>query len=1325
MHKLLQGLALAALILFLPIDYSSAQIVINEICPSNVSIVGNGSGEFDDWIELCNTGGSAFNLNGYKLTDDIGQPDKFIFPNVNIAVGQKLVVFASEKQHIPVNHYELVVDGSGLFSYSAGYSSIDTNWRNISFNAQSWAQGNGGIGFTDGDDATEIPNTGSLMMRREFNISDTSAIMNAILMMDYDDGFVAYLNGVEIAHSNMPSFSCRPEWNTLALVTHEAQLYLGNKPDSIFISGNTLRSIIREGTNVLAVEVHDYSPNPGDMSAKPFLFFGLQNSTVYYSTPLPSWFSNLPDFFQTGFKLKSAGESIYLMNPSGNVVDQQLYWLLQKDHSYGRIPDGSSNWCYINTPSPGFSNNSCTCYSGYSNAVSFSPDGGYFSVAQTVSMSAPQGTIHYTLNGDEPTVNSPVYFAPVTISQTQVLRARVFENGILPGNISSKTYIINEDSHLPLLSISTDSLNLWDFNNGIFAIGPNADSIPPYFGANFWQSWIKTASFEYFDKGHSRKLSFDADIQVYGNYSRYKPQKSLEIKLRDYYGFGEITFPIIPDKPYIRNYDRLIIRNAGTDNNRVHFRDALMQRIMKYTSADYVAAEPVKVLLNGKQWGVYLLSEKHDNNWIQNNYNLEEDEFDLIEEIGNTFVTHVGSDEEFENLYDYIVHSNPTDSSYMTEIGKLLDTKNFTDYFIAETYVNNGDWIGEWTNNIKIWKNHKDGGKWRYIMIDLDYGFGLHGDITDNRIGLARNPIEISHTSDMFDAMLNNTTFRTYFINRYADLMNTIYLPDNVDKVMHGFKDSMAFDMVDHFAKWGGDTNSWNHEISNMMNWVSQRPQIVRDQIRSEFNLPNEVLLTVDAVPAGSGRIQISTLVPSSLPWSGIYYNGNPVTITAIPNPGYTFDHWSSAIISNDTRKVTTYNFTSSDNIIAYFTGSPATPELTVSEFNYHSADEYKSDDWIELYNYGTFDLDLSQWILSRGDDHTKFVFPVGTVIPANNYLVVPEDESQFRALYPHVTNIAGKLTFSISNGGDNIAIKDYMGVNYLDFTYDDNAPWPIEADGFGYTCELLSPTGDLNNGVNWFPGCFGGSPGRAYSPVLSTLIDIIGDNFYCLGTSTTLTTTPVSQYQYRWKMNGNDISGMTADSLVVAQQGIYNLEVSLNNCSATSPDLLVLEKTKSNDPVAIPGSRCVAGEVELNATAEDDIYWYETPGGLRIGEGKTFLTKFLDDDKTYYINAGAYCPSNTVAITAEITNGDCNDMMIYPNPSTHAPLVIHQDQLSEGDALLIISDMKGSVVYNSQIQITSTGNSVPLSVYLRNGVYNVSLYQGDIFFNSKLVMFN
>ena len=104
-----------------------------------------------------------------------------------------------------------------------------------------------------------------------------------------------------------------------------------------------------------------------------------------------------------------------------------------------------------------------------------------------------------------------------------------------------------------------------------------------------------------------------------------------------------------------------------------------------------------------------------------------------------------------------------------------------------------------------------------------------------------------------------------------------------MDAVMHSFKDSMSFDMTKHFAKWGSTMSNWQSNINSMVSFINSRPAQARNYVQSQFNMHSQVSLTFNVSPAGAGRIQVSTIIPGQLPWTGVYFNGNPVTITAIP----------------------------------------------------------------------------------------------------------------------------------------------------------------------------------------------------------------------------------------------------------------------------------------------------------------------------------------------------------------------------------------------------------------------------------------------------------
>ena len=230
--------------LFSNLPLINGQIVINEICPSNVTTIQNSDGKYSDWIELFNNGGTPFDLAGYGLTDDLNSPYQFKFISHELAAGNSILIFASDSNsNAVVDHYEMAVDAHSDWKYVLGSTAIDTNWRNLDYDDIAWSTGNGGFGFGDFDDGTMIPPTASVFMRKSF-IADTSEILNAIFFMDYDDGFVAYLNGVEIARANMAGTGSRPQWNALAKSAHEAQMYLGLPADSFYLNPAFLKSIL-------------------------------------------------------------------------------------------------------------------------------------------------------------------------------------------------------------------------------------------------------------------------------------------------------------------------------------------------------------------------------------------------------------------------------------------------------------------------------------------------------------------------------------------------------------------------------------------------------------------------------------------------------------------------------------------------------------------------------------------------------------------------------------------------------------------------------------------------------------------------------------------------------------------------------------------------------------------------------------------------------------------------------------------------------------------------------------------------------------------------
>ncbi len=1074
-----------------------AQVYINEVCAKNSNTLMDEDGEYPDWIELYNAGTMPVNIQGYGLSNTIEDIAKWTFSDLTIAPQSYLTVFASEKdKKLFIDHWETVVEASGQWKYFVPASPPPPGWRSLGFNDSPWPQGNGGIGYGDGDDNTVLsPPLLTLYMRKIFNIVDTSEIVSAILHIDYDDGFVAYLNNVEIVRSNVGVEGTPPEFDDKAYIEHEAQMYQGRLPERYYIKKSFLKSILQNGNNVLAVEVHNNAPMSSDLSAIPYLSFAINTSSSNY-LPTPSWFDVSTASLHTNFALSQNGETVYLSNASSSLIDHLIYFYTEKDNSIGRQPDGTGDVVLFGEPTPTASNNLSQTYTGYVPDPISSLLPGFYISSQSLSItdSLSDVSIYYTTDGSEPLQTDNLFDAPVTIDSTIVIKAKVFDNTgtLLPSNTVVNTYFINESSSLPVVSLSTNPDNLWDWNTGIYIKGQYADSTIPFFGANFWQDWEKEGYVEYFDK--QKNLGFEQNIgmKIAGNYSRSNPQKSFKLIARGKYGENSIDYKFFPEKD-IYSFKQIVLRNAGNDWNNAHFRDALMHILcLKKTNIDVQEYQPCVLFLNGKYWGVYNIREKINKHYIADNHGIDPMNVDLLQYNGAVMC---GTNDDYIQLFQFVTSNNMADSNIFSVVENWIDLDNFIDYFAAETYSDNWDWL---VNNVRYWRDSQQAGKWRYILWDVDLGLGSTWSFNFNSLDTnLTKPYDAQ--SIIMSRLLENISFRHRFINRYADLLNTLFMPQSMNNYITVFEDTLDPEMPRQFARWGngfnnpawgipghGTYNNWkNINVPQIRMFVNNRPQFARDQIQTEFNLKKQVSVTLNVYPEKAGKILINTVIPSSFPWAGIYYDSVPVTITAIPNPGYEFAFWQSDLFYPlpDTNLGLSVYLDTNDVFTAYFMGSPDTIRICFSEINYNSASSWDAGDWVELYNYGNIDVDISCWTFKDKYGYHKFVIPENTILKKGKYIVLCQDTAKFKMFYPDISNVLGPFSFGLSCFDETLHLYDAYDNEYLNVQYTSALPWPQGPDGNSYTLELIDVWSNCNEPYNWFQGCLGGSPGGPFVP--------------------------------------------------------------------------------------------------------------------------------------------------------------------------------------------------------------------------------------------------
>ena len=94
-----------------------------------------------------------------------------------------------------VDHWEAVLQDGTQWHYWLPNSQPANDWFEEGFSDAAWPEGPAGFGYGDGDDNTVVPSTTAVYLRHTFEIDDLSNWLDAHFYMDYDDGFVAYLNG--------------------------------------------------------------------------------------------------------------------------------------------------------------------------------------------------------------------------------------------------------------------------------------------------------------------------------------------------------------------------------------------------------------------------------------------------------------------------------------------------------------------------------------------------------------------------------------------------------------------------------------------------------------------------------------------------------------------------------------------------------------------------------------------------------------------------------------------------------------------------------------------------------------------------------------------------------------------------------------------------------------------------------------------------------------------------------------------------------------------------------------------------------------------------
>ncbi|MBK9733039.1 MAG: CotH kinase family protein [Chitinophagaceae bacterium] len=756
-------------------------------------------------------------------------------------------------------------------------------------------------------------------------------------------------------------------------------------------------------------------------------------------------------FIHTNFKLtQTKFEHIALSDPAGIIIDSVTLQLTQKNHSRGRMPNGSSTWGIFTTPTPGTSNNSG--YAAYAPRPIMDIPPGFYDYTQgvTITDADPNVTISYTIDGSTPTAASTMYAYPVIVNSPTVIRATAFSSdpAILPSFAETNTYFIsvNHDPQYYVISLAST-----DFD-ALF---------------NSWGTWDIDAYIQLFGKDHVLESSGEGKVDPHGNDSWAFPQKGIDFEMEDDYGYDHtIDYPLFETKDR-DNYDHIILKAGASDNypfswgsgGGCHLRDAFVQTLSQKFDLDMDCRtyEPVIIYINGQYWGVYELREKMDEpDYTDHYYNQGENDIDVLAFWGGLNIKY-GSDTAWNNLYTFMMTNSLTVPANYAHVDERLNIPGFIDYCIFNTYIVNSDWIS-W--NTMWWRGRNPNGertKWTYCLWDEDNVFGLGQNYSGwPTTNYTADPCDLQSvfsnagpamgSMDMLTKLMLNEDFKSAYINRYADLMNTVLDCDTVQSVLQDFIDILTPEMPGQIGRWGGSTTGWENNLSFLQNFINGRCSYIDSALVDCYDVTGPFDITVIVDPPLFGEVEISTLHPASYPWTGTYFGNVDLNFKATPATNMAFVNWEVAnnvVAPNLTSDTVTMNLQAGDTVIAHFENllpsynvtvdvtPAASGDVKVQGFlptAYPYAASYSSGQVVQLsaipepgYSFDYWSLDNNFVNPNSTDPNVYFVLATGDDVLAHFKALVGIDDIDVTSLsvYPTLTTDQFHLSYELINAVD------------------------------------------------------------------------------------------------------------------------------------------------------------------------------------------------------------------------------------------------------------------------------------------------------------------
>ena len=603
----------------------------------------------------------------------------------------------------------------------------------------------------------------------------------------------------------------------------------------------------------------------------------------------------------TNFRLESSKKSSLFLFKGDDTIDKIEDFAAQPapNIAFGRNTDGSDEWGYQLEPTPGKANTGKTCKAeDILGEPVFSIKGCVMSTKETITLmltlpdGSPEGTeIRYTLDGSEPTKNSQLYQSQLSFNTNKIVRAKLFCDGKLSPRSTTHSYLFHgRDITLPVISINTDNRYFNDSKIGIYSDNKASDG-----KKNYEHNWRRPMNIEFFMKDmNASTLNQLIEARVCGGATRGAARKSMAIYANKRFGEKRFNYEFFPDqKPGLKDFKSLMLRNAGNDFDYLYMRDAIIQRnVGSHLDIDWQAWQPAIVYINGQYRGMLNIRERSNEDNIYTNYNGLED-LDMFENWGELKEGTWDNYNAFKVFYNEHGHT-------MAEFEQWMDCMEFLNLMAANLYYNNVDFPG---NNIVMWRPTAEGGRWRWIMKDTDYTMGLYSQCAANYkiLEWLYNPNYDSglnwgangyDSTRLFRRLMEDADFNREFIDHCA-----IYMGDFLnEKGTRAVWDPMYNMIKTEYTYHRNLINQWwpnyNDELRNARNWLSQRTNHFYQQLADYYKLGTPTPLVINKDASEEVKTYVNGIEIKDGYFDGKFFEGRKLTVEGKAGEGREVKGW-------------------------------------------------------------------------------------------------------------------------------------------------------------------------------------------------------------------------------------------------------------------------------------------------------------------------------------------------------------------------------------------------------------------------------------------------